>query len=69
MQRLRSYQARQPTRYDKMITHLYQPQVTSSGITEFLPNPKTKFTDGGIFRRQNIFGIQVKPRLPARNVY
>jgi len=69
MQRLRSIEARHPSKGEKVITHLYQPQVTTSGITEFLPNPKTKFIDGGIFRRQNIFGIQAKPRLPTRNNY
>jgi hypothetical protein len=70
MQRLRSLQARQPTPQDKTITHLYQPQVTTSGITEFLPNPKTKFTDPATIRK--FFynkGIQTKPKVPGRNAY
>ena len=70
MQRLRSLQARQPTKQDKIITHLYQPQVTTSGITEFLPNPKIKFVSGGFNNRYNyVSGIQAKPKLPTRNAY
>lgn len=67
MQRLRALQSRQPTVGDKTITHLYQPQVTTSGITEFLPNPKTKFVSVSTVRKYYYNpGIQEKPKLPAR---
>lgn len=70
MQRLRSLQARQPTPGDKSITHLYQPQVTTSGITEFLPNPKTKITSASTFSKHPYYlGVQVKPKIPGRNTY
>ena len=70
MQRLRSYAARRPTKNDKSITHLYQPQITSSGISEFLENPKTKITDGrSINNYYYVPGIQVKPKIPGRNAY
>jgi hypothetical protein len=70
MQRLRSLQARQPAKHEKVITHLYQPQVTTSGITEFLPNPKTKFTLASTFSRRPYYpGIQTKPKVPGRNAY
>ena len=69
MQRLRSYAARRPVKNDKSITHLYQHQVTSSGIAEFLPNPKTKIISGQTIQGQYVPGIQAKPKLPARNAY
>ena len=69
MQRLRSLQARQPTINDKSLTHLYQPQVTTSGITEFLRNPKTKITHSStIVRNHYIPGSQAKSRIPGGNV-
>ena len=70
MQRLRSIQARQPIKSDKSITHLYQPQVTTSGITEFLPNPKTKFVDGNTIQKYYYSsGIVAKPKTLPRNAY
>ena len=36
MQRLRALEARTDTQ--KTITHLYQPQVTTSGLRDFLPS-------------------------------
>jgi hypothetical protein len=70
MQRLNASQARQPGRGEKTITHLFQPQVLSSGIAEFLPNPKTKFVSGNFVRKYYYHpGIVAKPRLPARNAY
>jgi hypothetical protein len=67
MQRLRALQARQPIKGDKSITHLYQPQVTTSGITEFLPNPKTKFVGVNTVRKFYYDpGIVAKPKVPAR---
>ena len=69
MQRLLAIEARRPERINKMNTHLFQPQILSSALTEFLPNPKTKITGGGTFRRQYISGIHAKPKLPARNAY
>jgi hypothetical protein len=68
MQRLRSISAREPTKGDKSITHLFQRQMLSS-ITEFLPNSKTKFISGQTIRKQYVPGIQAKPKLPARNAY
>jgi|LauGreDrversion4_2_1035121.scaffolds.fasta_scaffold46919_2 hypothetical protein len=41
MQRLRALEARTDTQ--KTITHLYQPQVTTSGLTDFLPSFTNKF--------------------------
>ena len=68
MQRLRSYAARRPVKNDKSITHLYQHQVTSSGIAEFLPNSKTKNTDGRTIKAYYYSpGIQAKPKIPPRN--
>lgn len=70
MERLRSYAARRPTKNDKSITHLYQPQVSSTGVSEFLPNSKTKITDGtSINNYYYVSGIQVKPKIPGRNAY
>jgi hypothetical protein len=69
MQRLRINEARQPSRGEKTITHLYQPQFRSSGISEFLPNPKTKITSALSIKRQYVPGIQAKPRIPGRNAY
>jgi sugar lactone lactonase YvrE len=69
MQRLRSISARQPIRGDKSITHLFQRQMLSSGITEFLPNPKTKNTDAATIRRQYVPGIQTKYKIPGRNAW
>jgi hypothetical protein len=69
MQRLRSISAREPIRGDKSITHLFQRQMLSSGITEFLPNPKTKIISGQTIQGQYVPGIQAKPKLPARNAY
>jgi hypothetical protein len=70
MQRLRAIEARQPTRGDKSITHLFQRQLPVSGLTEFLPNPKTKYISGNFVRKFNYDpGIVAKPRLPARNAY
>jgi len=70
MQRLRSLQARQPGIGEKVITHLYQPQVTTSGITKFLPNPKTKIVDARSIKKYNyIPGIHTKPKIPGRNTY
>jgi hypothetical protein len=69
MQRLRVSAARQPTRSDKSISHLYQRQIPSSGISEFLPNPKTKITDALTIKRQYIPGIQAKYKIPTRNAY
>jgi hypothetical protein len=69
MQRLRASEARQPSRGEKTITHLYQPQFRSSGISEFLPNPKTKITDALSITRQYVPGIQAKPKLPGRNAF
>ena len=69
MQRLRINEARQPSRGEKTITHLYQPQFRSSGISEFLPNPKTKITNALSIKRQYVPGIQAKPRIPGRNAF
>ncbi len=70
MQRLRSYAARRPIKNDKSITHLYQPQITSSGISEFLPNSKTKITDSTTINNYYyVPGKQAKSKLPGRNVY
>jgi hypothetical protein len=70
MQRLRAIEARQPTRGDKTITHLFQPQVLSSGIAEFLPNPKTKFISGNFIRKYYYHpGIVAKPKTLPRNAY
>jgi hypothetical protein len=69
MQRLRAIEARQPTRGDKTITHLFQRQLPVSALTEFLPNPKTKITDALTIKRQYIPGIQAKYKIPTRNAY
>lgn len=42
--RLKALEARTDTQ--KTITHLYQPQVTTSGLTNFLPSFTNKFTTG-----------------------
>lgn len=70
MQRLRASAARRPVKNDKSITHLYQPQITSSGISEFLPNSKTKNTDArSINAYYYVPGVQAKPKVPTRNAY
>jgi hypothetical protein len=72
MQRLRSLQARQPAIHEKVITHLYQPQVTSSGITEFLPDSKTKFVSGTSENNKKynyVPGIHTKPKTLPRNAF
>jgi hypothetical protein len=70
MQRLRASAARQPVRGEKIITHLYQRQVTSSGISEFLPNPKNKFTDAATIKRYYYKrGIQYKEKIPGGYVW
>jgi hypothetical protein len=70
MRRLGSLQARQPKKQDKSVTHLYQIQVTTSGIREFLPNPKTKFVSGN---QVETFlynpGKQAKPKTLPRNAF
>lgn len=61
MQRLRALEARTDTQ--KTITHLYQPQVTTSGLTDFLPSFTNKFITG---RRYTPIGFpQVVPAPPA----
>jgi hypothetical protein len=69
MQRLRSISGRQPTRNDKSITHLFQRQMLSSGIVEFLPDPKTKITHASSITRQYVPGIQAKPKTLPRNAF
>jgi hypothetical protein len=70
MQRLRASAARRPVKNDKSITHLYQPQITSSGISEFLPNSKTKNTDARTINGYYyVPGIQAKRKLLPRNVF
>jgi hypothetical protein len=70
MQRLRASAARRPAKNDKSITHLYQPQITSSGISEFLPNSKTKITDARTIKNYYyVPGVQAKPKVPTRNAY
>jgi len=70
MQRLRASAARQPVRGDKTVTHLYQRQVSSSGISEFLPNPKTKNTDAATIQRYYYNrGIQFKEKIPGGYVW
>jgi sugar lactone lactonase YvrE len=70
LQRLRSIQARQPSQQDKSITHLYQKQIPSSGIAEFLPNNKDKSTSGVTIRKYYYTpGIQTKPKIPGGYVW
>jgi hypothetical protein len=70
LQRLRSIQARQPSQQDKTITHLYQKQFLSSGITEFLPNIKDKITSGLTVQKYYYTpGIQSKPKIPGGYVW
>ena len=69
MQRLLALENRRPLPNEKTITHLYQPQVLSSALTEFLPNPKTKFISGETIRIQYVPGIQAKYKIPTRNSY
>jgi hypothetical protein len=69
MQRLLALENRRPLPNEKTITHLYQPQVLSSALTEFLPNSKTKFISGQTISRQYVPGIQAKYKIPTRNAY
>lgn len=69
MQRLLAIENRRPLPREKIITHLYQPQVLSSALTEFLPNSKTKIISGQTIRRQYVPGIQAKYKIPGRNAY
>ena len=70
MQRLRASAARRPVKNDKSITHLYQHQVTSSGIAEFLPNSKTKNTDGRTIKGYYyVPGKQAKPKVLPINAF
>jgi hypothetical protein len=70
MQRLRASAARQPVRGDKSISHLYQRQMLSSGIAEFLPNSKTKNTSATSIQRYfYIRGIHSKEKIPGGYVF
>lgn len=70
MRRLNALENRRPLKNDKSITHLYQPQVTSSGLTNFLPNPKTKSITGNHIRKYYYEpGIVAKPKTLPRNSY
>ena len=66
LQRLRSFQGRRPSSQDKTITHLYQNQLTSTGIVEFLPNIKDKNTLGLSIQKYYYYpGLQTKPKIPG----
>jgi sugar lactone lactonase YvrE len=70
MQRLNSLLARQPKKSEKTITHLFQPQVTTTGIADFLPNAKTKNTDPRTFARYPYYrGIVAKQKIPGGYVW
>jgi len=68
MQRLQALESRRPDRNSKANTHLFQPQVLSSALTEFLPNSKTKNIDALSVKKYYYNpGIQTKPKIPGRN--
>jgi len=70
MQRLRASSARQPVRDNKMASRLSQQQMLSSGISEFLPNSKTKNTDSTTIQRFfQIKGIHSKEKIPGGYVF
>jgi len=69
LKRLNSIEARQPRPFEKIVTHLYQYNATTSGLTNFLPSPDKKVFAAGVRRMTTPIGIHTKLKTLPRNSY
>ena len=71
MKKMQAVQGRRPTIANKIITHLYQPVITTTGLTDFLPSFSNKVTDSNprFIPRNRVTGVQAKPKVPGGRVW
>jgi hypothetical protein len=69
MKKFQAIQRRVPVITNKIITHLYQPVVTTSGLTDFLPSFTNKVVAPKSYTPINILtGTHSKPKVPSSGI-
>jgi hypothetical protein len=70
MKKFQAIERRVPGITDKIVTHLYQPVVSTTGLPDFLPSFTNKFVGPKSYSRINVStGKHSKPKIPGGNVY